>query len=175
MKKRPVFIATLISLFSQGQFWFLKVLIISFLGIQPVEANEDLKELIKDSLKSGLKIMVNEFERLENENFIDPEIVADIANKITVRIEGATQGSGVLVKKQGNLYTVLTSWHVIKDNNSAEEVGIITFDGKEHIWDAKSLRQVDNVDIAVFTFKSEENYQIANFGNLQKYEVVVFL
>ena len=67
------------------------------MGFQPVLADEDLKELIKDSLKSGLKLMVDEFERLENENFIDPEAVADIANKITVRIEGATQGSGVLV------------------------------------------------------------------------------
>ena len=89
--------------------------------------------------------MVDEFERLENKNFIDPEAVADIANKITVRVEGAIQGSGVLVKKQGNIYTVLTSWHVIKDNTSVEEVGIITFDGKEHIWDPKSLRQVDDI------------------------------
>ncbi|MCQ9202830.1 MAG: tetratricopeptide repeat-containing serine protease family protein [Prochlorococcus marinus XMU1425] len=171
MKKRPSFISFLISLFSQGQFWFLKILIISFMGIQPVLADEDLKELIRESLKSGLKIMVDKFEKLENENSIDPEAIADIANKINVRIEGGTQGSGVLVKKQGNIYTVLTSWHVIKDNTSAEEVGIITFDGKEHIWDPKSLRQVDNVDIGFFTFKSKENYQIANFGNLQNVSI----
>ena len=168
MKKRPSFISFLISLFSQGQFWFLKILMISFLGIQPVVADEDLKELIRDSLKSGLKIMVDKFEKLENENFIDPEAVADIANKITVRIEGATQGSGVLVKKKGNIYTVLTSWHVLKDIHKSEEVEIITFDGMEHSWESKSVRKVGQVDMAVLNFKSKKNYEIANFGNLNE-------
>ena len=35
----------------------------------------------------------------------------------TVLIEGATEGSGVLVSKDGNLYTVLTAWHVLKVNH----------------------------------------------------------
>ena len=34
----------------------------------------------------------------------DASAVARIAKAITVRIEGATQGSGVLVKKEGNRY-----------------------------------------------------------------------
>ena len=38
------------------------------MGIQPVLADEDFKELIRDSLKSGLKIMVDKFEKLENEH-----------------------------------------------------------------------------------------------------------
>ena len=37
------------------------------------------------------------------------EDVAKVAQAITVRIEGATQGSGVLVKRDGNRYTVLTA------------------------------------------------------------------
>jgi hypothetical protein len=41
------------------------------------------------------------------------EDVAKAAQAITVRIEGATQGSGVLVKREGNRYTVLTAWHVV--------------------------------------------------------------
>ncbi len=39
----------------------------------------------------------------------DASAVARVAKAITVRIEGATQGSGVLVKKEGNRYTVLTA------------------------------------------------------------------
>jgi len=167
MKKGPSFISTFISLFTQGQFWFLKVLIISFLGLQPVLADEDLKELIKDSLKSGLKIMVNEFDRLENENFIDPEALADIAKKITVRIEGATQGSGVLVKKQGNIYTVLSSWHIFKNYYPSDEIGIITSDGTEHFLEKESLRKVGNVDMAVLTFRSNNNYQVAKIGQIE--------
>ena len=35
----------------------------------------------------------------------DASAVARVAKAITVRIEGATQGSGVLVKREGNRYT----------------------------------------------------------------------
>ena len=171
MKKTFAFISFLISLFSQGQFWFLKILTISFLCFQPVEANEDLKELIRNSLKSGLKIMVDEFDKLENENFIDPEAVADIANKITVRIEGATQGSGVLVKKQGNIYTVLSASHVFKNHYSNDEIGIITFDGIEHFFEKNSLRKVANVDMQVLTFRSNNNYQVAKIGQIENVSV----
>ncbi len=46
----------------------------------------------------------------------DASDVARVAKAITVRIEGATQGSGVLVKREGNRYTVLTAWHVVESN-----------------------------------------------------------
>ncbi|MFL0729619.1 MAG: hypothetical protein AB8B37_07785, partial [Prochlorococcus sp.] len=52
----------------------------------------------------------------------DASAVARIAKAITVRIEGATQGSGVLVKKEGNRYTVLTAWHVVEGNRPGEEL-----------------------------------------------------
>ncbi len=63
----------------------------------------------------------------------DSSAVARIAKAITVRIEGATQGSGVLVKKEGNRYTVLTAWHVVSGNRPEVEVGIYTPYGKEHL------------------------------------------
>ena len=57
----------------------------------------------------------------------DASDIAKIAKAITVQILGAgSPGSGVLVKKEGNRYTVLTAWHVVKDNRPGEEVGIIT-------------------------------------------------
>ncbi len=37
------------------------------------------------------------------------EDIAKITKSITVRVAGSTQGSGVLVKKNGNRYTVLLS------------------------------------------------------------------
>ncbi len=88
----------------------------------------------------------------------DASEIARIAKAITVRIEGATQGSGVLVKKEGNRYTVLTAWHVVKDNLPGEEVGIITSDSKEHSWEAKSLKRLGEVDMAVLTFTSRNKY-----------------
>jgi hypothetical protein len=44
---------------------------------------------------------------------LNTEAIGRIAQAITVRIEGATQGSGVLVKREGNRYTVLTAWHLV--------------------------------------------------------------
>ena len=97
----------------------------------------------------------------------DASEIAEMAKAITVRIEGATQGSGVLVKKEGNSYTVLTSWHVAKDNRIGEEVGIITADGKEHLWKSKSLQRLGKVDMAVITFTSKRNYQVAKIGDIK--------
>ena len=54
----------------------------------------------------------------------DASAVAKVAKAITVRIEGATQGSGVIVKKEGNRCTVLTAWHVVKFNKQREELAI---------------------------------------------------
>ncbi len=98
----------------------------------------------------------------------DASEIARIAKAITVRIEGATQGSGVLVKKEGNRYTVLTAWHVVQDNLPGEEVGIITSDGKEHLWESTSLQRLGEVDMAVLTFTSNKNYQVANIGDVKK-------
>ncbi len=55
----------------------------------------------------------------------DASAVARVAKAITVRIEGATQGSGVLVKKEGNRYTVLTAWHVVSSNQPGEELFLL--------------------------------------------------
>ena len=68
-----------------------------------------------------------------------------IAKEITVRIEGATQGSGVLYKKdelfslknpgKEFIYEVITAWHVIKDNLPGEEITIITPDDQKYYLD----------------------------------------
>ena len=60
------------------------------------------------------------------------EIAGKIAQEVTVRIEGATQGSGVIVKRKGDTYTVLTAWHVIKSNQQGEEISIYTNDEQSY-------------------------------------------
>ena len=54
----------------------------------------------------------------------DASEVARFAMAITIRIEGATQGqgSGGLVKREGNRYTVLTAWHVVSGNRPGEDL-----------------------------------------------------
>ncbi|WP_413413327.1 tetratricopeptide repeat protein [Prochlorococcus sp. MIT 0701] len=94
--------------------------------------------------------------------------VAKVAKAITVRIEGATQGSGVLVKKEGNRYTVLTAWHVVEGNRPGEELAIFTPDGKEHQLEQGSIQRLGEVDMAVLTFSSGGAYEVASIGDIKK-------
>ena len=90
------------------------------------------------------------------------EQLADIAKSITVRIEGASSpASGVLIKKEGNRYTVITAWHVVKDQNPGEELAIYTFEDTQHQLERGSIKRVGNTDLAVLTFASTTRYQIA--------------
>ncbi len=97
----------------------------------------------------------------------DSSAVARVAKAITVRIEGATQGSGVLVKREGNRYTVLTAWHVVSGNRPGEELAIFTPDGKEHQLEQGSIQRLGQVDMAVLTFSSGGAYEVASVGDIK--------
>ncbi|WP_315789587.1 hypothetical protein [Fischerella sp. JS2] len=53
---------------------------------------------------------------------ISPQEVEKIGREITVRIVDSQNptiaGSRIIVKRSGNTYTVLTAYHVVKDNNN---------------------------------------------------------
>lgn len=95
------------------------------------------------------------------------EAVAKVAQAITLRIEGATQGSGVLVKRDGTRYTVLTAWHVVSGQRAGEELDIYTPDGQRHQLEQGSIKRLGEVDLAVLTFTSSGSYKSASIGDLQ--------
>ncbi len=95
----------------------------------------------------------------------DIEDIARVAKAITVRIEGATQGSGVLVEKNNDTYTILTAWHVVRSTRYGEELGIYTSDGKQYQLDQGSIQRLGQVDMAILTFNSSSSYQVAPIGN----------
>ena len=95
------------------------------------------------------------------------------AKKFTVRIDSSSKanGSGIIIAKQGNTYTVLTAAHVVCEsengtppcpNNSYE---ILAPDGKKYPVDKSSIKQESGVDLAVVKFNSSQNYQIATIAN----------
>lgn len=92
--------------------------------------------------------------------------VAQAAKTITVRIEGATQGSGVLVKRDGSTYTVLTAWHVVSGLRPGEELDIYTPDGQKHPVEQGSIKRLGQVDMAVLSFSSDDSYEPARVGNM---------
>lgn len=95
------------------------------------------------------------------------EAVGKVAQSITVRIEGATQGSGVLVKQDGNRYTVLTAWHVVSGQKPGEELDVYTPDGQRHPVEQGSIRQLGQVDLAVMTFIGSNSYELAMVGDVK--------
>ena len=93
------------------------------------------------------------------------EVVAKIAQAITVRVEGATQGSGVLVKRDGNRYTILTAWHVISDQKPGEELDIYTSDGQRHQSEQGSIKRLGTLDLAEIKFSSHNTYSVPVVSN----------
>jgi len=95
------------------------------------------------------------------------EAIGKVAQAITVRIEGATQGSGVLVKRDGNRYTVLTAWHVVSGQRAGEELDIYTADGQRHQLEQGSIKRLGQVDMAVLTFSSSTTYEVVRVGDVK--------
>jgi WD40 repeat protein len=92
---------------------------------------------------------------------LTPTQVNEIAKKITVRIDGAAPGTGVIVKKEGNTYTVLTNHHVVaKSGKYTAKIG-----DKSYPVNAQTIKKLGNVDLAVFEFASSEIYQVAELGD----------
>ena len=98
----------------------------------------------------------------------DASDVARVAKQFTVLVAGASSpGSGVIVKKEGNRYTVLTAWHVIKDTTASEVIEIKTPDGEWHETERGSIKRLGKVDMAVLTFSSPGSYEVASVGDIK--------
>jgi serine protease Do len=91
-----------------------------------------------------------------------PEEVNLRAKQIIVRIDGANVGSGAIVDHQGSNYTVLTNWHVMKNQGSYT---LQTIDGRTHQVIPSSIKQLPGLDLAILQFTTDQNYQTAEFGN----------
>ncbi len=101
--------------------------------------------------------------KLEEVSINQEQKLTELARSITVKIiADSSGGSGVLIKKKGNIYTVLTNHHIVQDNAISQ---VVTPDGKSH--EAKLLSiDFQDKDLALLEFQSTENYQIASLSNL---------
>jgi tetratricopeptide (TPR) repeat protein len=93
--------------------------------------------------------------------------VGKVAKAISVQIStvgSKNAGSGVILHKEGDVYTVLTAAHVLR----GQSFRITTADGQVHKSIDNSLQRAkDNVDLATVQFWSSQNYQVAKLGNSQ--------
>ncbi|WP_299490019.1 trypsin-like peptidase domain-containing protein [Acaryochloris sp. IP29b_bin.137] len=88
--------------------------------------------------------------------------VANIAEQISVKIDGQAPGSGVMIAKQDKTYFVLTAAHVVATD---DEYDVITPDNQRHALSYAQVKKLPGVDLAVVQFTSDKPYQVANLGN----------
>jgi serine protease Do len=83
-----------------------------------------------------------------------------LARETTVGIKtGKSSGSGAIVQKQGQTYTVLTSWHVVAFDRGDRT--IVTSDGLVHRPLGGTVRRLGNTDLAIVQFRSYTEYKVA--------------
>jgi S1-C subfamily serine protease len=90
------------------------------------------------------------------------------ARHITVKVmEGKGWGSGILIKREEDSYTVLTNAHVIQSQSHNPQYKIQTPDGEIHLATINpNLNLPHQEDLALLQFQSsKEDYQIAILGD----------
>lgn len=89
--------------------------------------------------------------------------IARIAKTITVMIEGGSgHGSGILLQRKGNTYTILTARHVIEKPG---QYTIATADGERYPLISTSIQPFPGVDLATVEFQSNRDYPLVTLGN----------
>ena len=92
--------------------------------------------------------------------------VEKIAREITVQIVDSQNpnfaGSGIIIKRTGNVYTVLTARHVVKEGKKQ----IITPDKQTN--QIKNIKPLQGLDLAVVEFNSNQKYTTAKIGDSDK-------
>lgn len=91
---------------------------------------------------------------------LEPAEVSAKAKEFTVQIDGEETGTGTIIERNGNSYSVITCWHVM---DTPGEYQVMTPDGETYqVTEIKNLR---DIDIAVIKFTSSKTYSVAELGN----------
>jgi S1-C subfamily serine protease len=99
--------------------------------------------------------------------------VGRIAKAVTVEIKEigkSRAGSGILLQRQGDVYTVLTAGHVV---NRGAAFTLKTADGQVHKSIASSVKlSGNNIDLGVLKFRAPKNYTLAKVGTSNSLEAL---
>ncbi len=91
---------------------------------------------------------------------MNQEIIEEATN-ITVKIKlNDSSGSGILINKKQNIYTIITNRHVI---SRGKKYYIQTHDNYWH--QSKLVTVSQKYDLAILEFTSQRNYTIATINN----------
>ncbi len=97
--------------------------------------------------------------------------VYNMAKSVTTRIDVSQdgksigRGSGFLLKKRGNIYSLITSKHVTKCPENSCTYTITIADGRSYPATSKQVRTASDLDLATIEFTSSTNYPLARLGD----------
>jgi tetratricopeptide (TPR) repeat protein len=102
--------------------------------------------------------------------------LAEIENKakqFTVRIDSSSNanGSGIIIAKDGDSYTVLTAAHVVCETEGMSNVcgnysyQILAPDGKQYPVNKSTIKVAEGLDLAVLKFSAKQVYTVATLAN----------
>jgi len=98
--------------------------------------------------------------------------VGRIAKAVTVMINSPqSTGSGVIIQKTGNSYTVLTAAHVVRINEATSEaqpkiLTVTTQDGQKY--QTTTINSIKDADLAIVKFESKNAQQLVKMGDSAK-------
>lgn len=96
------------------------------------------------------------------ESIATPSQIQSIARAITVKVlVGNFWGSGIIVRRQNNIYTVLTNAHVAA---LGESYRIQTPDGRIYSARVQATDDLEGEDLAALSFTSSNSYQVATLA-----------
>lgn len=133
-----------------------------------IKQREKLMVLPRLSTFIALGLLVGGCESLPQFFDLSDEQVKTAAKEITVIIDGCGEaGSGVIFKKDGNTYSVLTADHVVK--KAKGNCVILKSDNSQYKASvSEATVPVAGVDLAVLTFQSDKNHKLAKWGDSDK-------
>jgi S1-C subfamily serine protease len=84
--------------------------------------------------------------------------IYDLAQRITVLVDGQNPGSGVIIAKQRQTYYVLTAKHVVA---TEDEYEIVTSDRQRYRLNYSLVKKLPEIDLALIQFNSDREYTLA--------------
>ena len=99
--------------------------------------------------------------QLQSAQALSANQVQQVAEEMTVLIDGVNPGSGVIIDRVGETYYVLTARHVVA---TPDEYTIVTLAGDRHAVDYSRIVRLAGADLAIVPFISRRTYRTATLA-----------
>ena len=91
---------------------------------------------------------------------LEPAEIYAKAKEFTVQIDGEETGTGTIIDRNNDTYTVITCWHVMDTPGNYQ---VTTPDGNTH--QVTNVENLPDIDLATITFNSSNTYPVAEMGD----------